>query len=403
MTPAQIQRPQTIAAGNCMKIVFFTDTYSPQINGVVSYINDIIDELKKENELVLFAPSSDKKMKIEQKDKNFKIYWIPSSPFPFYEGYLVASANYKRISNIIEKEKPDIVHAHIPVWLGLQGIISAKRKKIPIVITYHTHLPEYAPHLIDFKNLGILKKLTQDAVKKLIKHTYAMANVVTAPTEELAQELKGYGLKNVICLSNGVNFKRLLSNSEKVAQIKHRHKLENKQIVLYLGRLSFEKRIDKLIDAYKLIETPKTLLVIAGSGPNKNNLIEYAKKIGVKNIVFTGQIPHNEIGSTYEIATIFASASDSETFGLTFVEAMHFGIPPIGTNRLGVKEVIQNNISGILIEPNDTTGFARAMETLLRNQKIYGRISVAAKKRAAEYSIENSATQLVKTYQNLIN
>ena len=382
-----------------MKIVFFTDTYTPQINGVVSYINDIANELTKEHEVVIIAPA--KKAKIEQREKRLKIYWVPSSPFPFYDGYFVASPNYVRISKILDDEKPDIVNTHIPVWLGLLGLIAAKRKKIPNVVTYHTHLPDYAPHLFKLKNSHI-DKITKAAVKKMIKHTYSMADAVVAPTEELAKELREYGLKKVICLPNGVDFNRLRCSEEMIKSIKEKNNIRDKKIVLYLGRLSFEKRVDVIVEAFSKIKKTDCVLVVAGAGPDSKRLEEYVKKKKYQNIVFIGQVPSNEVGSVFAMADVFASASDSETFGLTFVESMHFGVPAVGANRFGAKEIIQDKLNGFLVEPNDVEGFSKSIERILYEKNVHQRFSKAAKERAFEYSIENSAKRLVSLYLELV-
>jgi glycosyltransferase involved in cell wall biosynthesis len=385
-----------------MKIVFFTDTYDPQTNGVVSYIKDTINELKKSNEVVLFAPSKEKKLRLEEIDQNFKIYWVPSSSFPLYEGYLIASADYKRISNFLTKEKPDIIHAHIPVWLGLQGIIAGKRRKIPIVITYHTHLLGYTPNLLKFKENGLLNKLTQSTVKRMIKYTYGMADVVIAPTKELLEELRKYGLKNVKYVPNGVDFSKLNSDKKTVEMIRKRYGIENKQVVLYLGRLSVEKRLENLIDAFGAVSKPERVLIIAGNGPSKKSLIEYVKAKKLQNVIFTGHIDQNEIGSIYCTADVFASASDSETFGLTFVEAMHFGIPVIGANRLGVREVVEDGSSGLLVKALDTKGFAEAIDKLLRSTTLWQKMSNGAKERSTHYSIEVGVSQLMEIYKSLL-
>ena len=192
-----------------MKIAIFTDTYLPQMNGVVSYLLDSIGELSKKHEIIVFAPGD--KLKVEK--KKVKTYWIPSSPFPFYEGYKIASMNYARISELIKKEKPDIIHAHAPVVLGVQGIICAKRRNIPLVITHHTHFPDYVPHLLNGKLPEAFGDMSGYTVKQLIRHVFTNADVVTAPTNELVKELRSYGLRNVVQLPNGVKLKKRPTNA----------------------------------------------------------------------------------------------------------------------------------------------------------------------------------------------
>lgn len=384
-----------------MKIALFTDTYHPQTNGVVSYIDDSVKVLTRENEVVLFAPGSGH-FRVEQVSPNFRIHWIPSAPFPFYEGYRIASINYKRVSNILRDENPDIVHAHAPVILGLQGLIAARRKGIPVVVTYHTHFPDYMPHLMNGRLPGALTKISEFTVKKLIRHSFARADVVTAPTNELVEELRSYGLRNVVHIPNGVDLSKLKADGRKIAAFRRRHGLgPGKKVVLYLGRVSFEKRLDVLLKAFRMMGLRNRVLVIAGSGPYMKEFRQLAADLRLRNVVFTGFLDQEDVAAAYRSADIFASASDTETFGLTFVEAMHAGIPVIGVNRLGAKEVVKDGKNGLLVEPGDSGKLARAMERLLRNVELRRRMGRAARQMALEYSIENSVRKTTAIYNLL--
>ena len=265
-----------------MKIALFTDTYLPQLNGVAVYLGDAIKELSKNNSVILFAPGEGP-LKIEQISKNFKIYWIPSSPFPFYEGYRVASMDYKRISNVLKKDAPDVVHAHAPINLGLQGLLAAKRKKIPTVLTYHTHFPDYVPHLLSGNFPKVIDNISQEAVKKMIKYIFRKVDIVIAPTEELVRELHSYGLHNVTYVPNGIDFEKITYDKYRVDHFKKQYHIPaGKKIVIYLGRMSFEKKVDQLLRAFKMIEKPDRLLLVAGGGPYQKNLRDMAKKLGIK-------------------------------------------------------------------------------------------------------------------------
>lgn len=380
-----------------MKIALFTDTYLPQMNGVVAYLRDSIRLLSKENEVVLFAPGE--RFLVESKGRNLKIYWIPSAPFPFYEGYRIASVNYKRISGLLAKERPDIVHAHAPVNLGLQGMIAAKRKRIPLAVTYHTHFPDYVPHLMNGRLPGPLKELGKQTVKKLIRHAFGMADVVTAPTMELVRELRSYGLRNVVHLPNGIDFGSLRASRKRTEAFRKRHGIPKKRVALYLGRISFEKKIDRLMEAFRLLGKGESL-VIAGGGPYLENFRRFARVIGLKNVVFTGFV--EDVASAYACADIFVSASDSETFGLTYVEAMHFGLPVVAVGRLGAKDIVQSGRNGFLVEPGKSREFARAAYRLLSDPALRRRMGREARESAKKYSIENSVRKTLDIYRELL-
>lgn len=385
-----------------MKIALFTDTFLPQTNGVVVYLQDLIRVLSREHDVVLVAPGSGP-LKVEQPSRGVKIYWVPASPFPFYEGYRMASVDYRRISDILKKEKPDVVHAHAPVLLGLQGIFAAKRRGIPVVVTYHTHFPEYVPHLLNGKLPAFLNRLSRYTVRKLIKQVFKRVDSVTAPTVELTRELRSYGLRNVVHIPNGIDFGKFDRHKKAdVEALRRRYGTRGKKVILYAGRISFEKRIDLLLEAFRMIDKKDMLLLIVGSGPNLKQLKAMAKGLGIRNIRFTGFVEHSALSAAYRCADLFASASDTETFGLTFVEAMHLGLPVVGVRKLGAKEVIENGKSGLLVEPGDTAGLAKAMERLLEDRALRRKMGRAARERAKIYSIDKSAEKTLALYKKLI-
>ncbi len=383
-----------------MKIALFTDTYLPQTNGVVMFIRDMVRALSSKHDIVLFAPG-ERDLRVEQAGKRVKIYWIPSSPFPFYEGYRVASIDYRRVSVLLESERPDIVHAHAPINLGIQGMVAGKRKKLPVVVTYHTHYPDYVPHLLNGKLPPAFGKVGQMTAKGFIRHMFSMADVVTAPTGELAEELRSYGLKNVVRLPNGIDLKALRCSAREVSQFRKAHSIpRGRKAVIYLGRISFEKRLDKLLEAFRMIEDDGKLLIVAGGGPYLERFKALSASLGIRNVIFTGFVSHPAIA--YGAADVFASASDSETFGLTYIEAMHMGLPAIGVSRLGAREVITDMKDGLLVEPDDTKALANAMKRLLEDDTLRRRLAREGRKTARRYSIENSMKETLRIYRGLL-
>ncbi|MDD5340431.1 MAG: glycosyltransferase [Candidatus ainarchaeum sp.] len=381
-----------------MKIAVFTDTYLPQTNGVVTYLVDSLRLLSKNNKVVLFAPGGSE-FRVEQRSPRMKIYWIPASPFPFYEGYRIASFNYGRVSGILKREKPDIVHAHAPVPLGLQGLLWAKRHNVPSVVTYHTHFPDYLPHLLNGRLPGFLHGLSHQTVRQLIYHVFKNVSAVTAPTHELCEELRSYGLRNVAHLPNGVDFRRFRGKPADGAVFRRRHKIGRRRVVLYVGRISFEKRLDVLLEAFSMIENSERVLVVVGSGPYMGKLKELAAALGMKGVIFTGYV--KDAGAAYRCADVFASASDTETFGMTFVEAMHAGLPVIGVRMLGAKEVITPKC-GLLVEPGSPGEMGRAMEKLLDDKKLRAGMAKEAPKRAMQYSMDKSVKRTLEIYRGLL-
>ena len=377
-----------------MKILVATDTYSPQVNGVVTILEETIPKLAQENEIVLIAPSKSTK-KIEE--DGVKKYFLKGHNFPFYQEYLMVPFAEKQIEEIIKKEKPDLVHLHAPVMIGISTLNEAKKKGIPTIITHHTHFPDYIGHTVGKRLPKFMKSEFKKIVQNKIKNEYDKANLIIVPSTPLKEELEKLGVRNTEVIENGVDFSNLKEPSkEEVEEFRKRYALEGKKIILYLGRVSAEKKIEILIDAMKEIE--QAVLVIVGKGPHTKKLMERAQREKVeKKVVFAGFVKNKAI--PYKCADLFASASDTETFGLTFIEAMWFEKPTVGANSLGAKEVIIDAQTGFLINEQNSKEYAKKINQILNNPRLSQDMGKEAKNHAQRYRIENSLSKLTKIYK----
>ncbi len=380
-----------------MKIAVFTETYHPQVNGVVVFLSDFLPVLSKKAEVLLFAPGG-KKLKTEKVNRKFRIFWVPADPFPFYEGYRMSKFKIGQIEKILGEEKPDVVHLHAPVLMGLKALYVSKKLGIPVAATYHTHFPDYIPHL--FKGLlpEQLAEFAKSPVRKMISYVFSGADRTTAPTLELKKELEAYGVKNVLYIPNGIKLKKFRKTGKKAFMEKYKIP-EDRPVVLYVGRVSFEKRIESLMRAFTLVKN--ATLIIVGSGPHLKKYKKTAADLRLRNVVFTGFVSDRMLSAAYSSGDVFASASDSETFGLTFIEAMSFGLPVVGVNRLGAKEVIRHGKNGYLVDIADETGFAEKINLLLEKPALRKKLGKQGKKDAQKYDIEKITQEFLSLYERL--
>ena len=142
-------------------------------------------------------------------------------------------------------------------------------------------------------------------------------------------------------------------------------------------------------------------MVVAGAGPHLDNYRQQAQSLGIKNITFTGFIEKGHVPAAYYSCDIFASASDSETFGLTFVEAMACGIPVVGVRKLGPKEIIDNGVNGFLVRPGSSAQMSKKLGMLLEDEEMRKRMGKAAKEKAVEFSLEKSLRDTLRIYAGL--
>jgi len=385
-----------------MKIAMFTDTFLPQTNGVVTAINNTLEALCKVHNIWLFIPGK-KSFKIEKKSKNLFIVKIPSYQFYQYKGYRIPTFQLKQISRIIQKEKFDIIHIHTPFTLGLVGIAMSRLYSIPIVGTYHTYLPEYFPHITKGRFYRVMRRIGDLPTKNFTKYIYSKLDYVIAPSHETGRILKTLGIKNVTVIPNGIKVENLKLKNNFIENIKKKYKIpKQRKILLYLGRISFEKKLSILLQASKILENEdeKLFLLIVGSGPSIKKYKNEAKKLKIKNIRFTGFVKNGLIPDIYKASDIFVSPSDTEVCPMTFIEAMACGLPLIGVNSGGVKDIIQNRKNGLLAKANDPVSLAFKIKTLIDNEKLLKKMSIMNRNLYfKEYSIKNTTKKLMNLYK----
>ena len=379
-----------------MKIGIFSDSWVPNLNGVVISIINEVQTLRNNHDFTIFVPKL--KQSIPFEIEGVPIYELPSVPFPGYPGYSVAFPPPK-LNKILKKEKFDFIHNHTPFSLGYFATLSAKVfYDLPLLSHYHTHLVEYSGHLIPFGNL-FADKITatlEHAVWFYIRMFYRFSDVIVTPSKTLQYDLVRHGVKEpVYSLPNIISevFLRKTKNSSEDLELQDKIREDygiksSSRIILYCGRVSHEKKLEILLNAFKKIqdEFPNAFLLIVGDGPQLEKYRKVAANLNIQNFAFTGFISHTKLPAIYRMAYFMATPSDTETQGLTVLEAMSQGIPVIGVARGGVMDYIAHQKNGLLTPPGNSDAFAASMVTLLSEPDTYKKYALTATKTVEMYS-----------------
>ncbi|MEM3402206.1 MAG: glycosyltransferase [Candidatus Hadarchaeales archaeon] len=363
-----------------MRIGFFTDTFLPQTNGVVTSILSSGTALtERGHEVHVFCP----KTKLKEY-RGIHIHSYPAVPFRPYPEFKIAVPQGR------EKVPPlDIVHTHSPFTMGFFGWRVSRFQKIPRVSTFHTLLSEY----VKYVKLGgpFAKFLTW----KLCTFFYNGHRKVVAPSRSLKKLLKEKGVKKPIeVIPNGIDLRLYHPIDKKLARKKLG--LQNGRIFLSLGRLSYEKNLDVIIRA---MEKADGTLLIAGRGPAKPKLQKLVKKIGLeKKVRFVGYIPNAYKKYYFSAADGFLIASTSETQAIVVAEAMACGCPVIGAKSLAIPEFVVNGKNGYLFEPNNIDELSEIIAEFEPSEKM----SRAAIETAKKFRLENCVIRLEKFYASVL-
>ena len=373
-----------------MRIGLFTDTYIPEVNGVVTVLEMMTRELRREgHEVYVFCPSHP-----SGDDFCTGVYRFPSLKFIFYKGMRVAIPYNRSALRLIPSL--DIIHSHDPGSIGLMALWASKRYHIPHVHTYHGLYMDYRRYLpkVIRPNSGMVKLMSRLLCNR--------CNAIIAPSYQMKRELESYGITSPIyALPFGVDEEEF--SHEIRWNVRTALNIHTKDLLLYAGRLGVEKNLDFLLRSFRRLLSlqPGARLIIAGDGPQRQFLERYAMSLGIAPFVtFTGFIQRRDLIDLYK-QTLFVFASKTETQGLVLVEAMMAGAAVVAVGIMGPLDIIASEETGILVS-EDEDEFARACYRLLEDAKERQRIGMAAQRWARSQSSQVSTRKLLEIYLGCI-
>ena len=303
-----------------MNIGIFTDTYFPQISGVATSIKTLKDALEKQGHNVFIFTTTDPHVQKGAVEAN--VFRFSSVPFISFTDRRVAFRGFFEATKVAREVKLDIVHTQTEFALGMIGKYVAHQLKIPAIHTYHTMYEDYLHYVLNGHLLRPyhVKQFTNVYLKNM--------DGVIAPSERVEKLLKRYKVTIPMkVIPTGVDIESL--NQPITNDVRHDLGIEpDAQVLLTLSRIAGEKKINRILNALPEIvdEFPKVCLVIAGDGPDLEVLQEQVERLTLEdNVIFAGDVPHEDVGSFYKMADLFVSASDTETQGLTYIEALASG------------------------------------------------------------------------------
>ncbi len=382
-----------------MRIGIFTDTYIPFINGVTTSVLMLKGALEKKGHEVFIVTVNNEDLHYKYEDDD-KIIRIPGVPIGIYDYRLTGIYPLKAI-NKIKKWNLDVIHSQTEFGVGTFARIIAKQFNIPLVHTYHTMYEDY----IHYITKGYFKKSS----KKLVEYftlfycdkTITELVVPTKKTYELFK--KKYKVdRNIYIVPTGIDVERFYRENNKVDVVKFRRELGlNKDdfVILFVGRIGREKNLDLLVSSMKsLIDVSKKIkLLVVGDGPDADMYKEYVKKNNISNnVIFTGKVSWDKVVSYYIISDVFATASTTETQGLTVIEAMAASLPVVCINDESFSTTVINDLNGMIF--NNRREYKKAIITLFNDRKLLSNLGRQARIESEMHSSKYFAEKLLDVY-----
>ncbi len=371
-----------------MKIDIYTDSYEPEVNGVVTQVVSLRKQLLlRGHKVKTFAPNVPG---FKDKDKN--VYRLLSLRVMKNIEQRLALPSKSLVSTFWQKA--DVVHAHSPGPVGAFGLVHARLYRMPYIFTYHTDLSEYTHYLLDGK------LLRPRHAKSFSKFYCNLADVVIAPSEKIKKMLLEWGVtKPIKVVSNGVDLSKFPGKENYL--VKNNFVKKQDQVLLFVGRIAKEKNIEFLINVFPKIraKNPKAKLVIAGTGPHKAYLEKMAR--GNRGIVFTGLVEPDFVGDVYAGGDIFLFSSSTEIHPLCVVEALASGLPVVGLDDEALNNMVFDGKNGFRVE--NESKFVDAVCRLLANDKL--RLDFGHKSRSiavGRFSANASLKKHLEVYREAI-
>ena len=369
-----------------MKIAFFSETFLPKVDGIVTRLTKTVQHLTAAgDEVLIFCPEG-----APDTYMGARVVGVPALPLPLYPELKLALPR-PAVSEALERFAPDLVHVVNPAVLGLGGIWLAKSRGLPLVASYHTHLPKYLEHY----GMGMLEPLLWELLKAA--HNQASLNLCTSTA--MVGELAAKGILHTALWQRGVDtelFRPELRSAEMRARLHGGH-ADSGNLLLYIGRLSAEKQIERIRPV--LERMPEARLALVGDGPHRQQLERIFDGTAT---TFVGYLAGEELAAAYASGDAFLFPSSTETLGLVLLEAMAAGCPVVGANRGGIPDIVSDGLNGCLYDPDRPDSLIEAVQRLLGDEATRRDLRHSARQEAERWGWAGATEQLRGYYRQVL-
>jgi glycosyltransferase involved in cell wall biosynthesis len=380
--------------GKPMRIGMLADTYKPYVSGVTNVIDLTKRYLESQGHDVYVFTFGDENYHDDEPNV------VRSPGLPLVDTGFYINVRYSRDARKL-LQTMDIVHVHHPFLSGRLALWFCKPRGIPIVFTNHTRYDLYAQAYFPVLPDGIGDVF----LKAFIPGFCDSTDMVVAPSNGLKQVLKRAGVTNhVQVVPNGVDMSPFHREIEPIDRSEFNFTNEN-VILVFSGRIAPEKNLPFLLRAFNgAAQAYENLcLLILGDGPDRENLEDRVRHMGIENrVFFTGMVKYEQMPRYLVTADAFVTASVTEVHPLSVIEAMGAGLPVLGIQSPGVGDTVTDGKDGYIVPDEDLAAFTAKMVRLATDADLRKKMSVNAKKTSDLYNYERTSQQMYALYEQVI-
>lgn len=374
-----------------MRVLYCTDTYPPQVNGVSIVTAISVAGLRERGwDVHLIAP---KYPNGAARDADPNAMALPSVSLPLYPDVRLVVPDYPQVREVVDRLRPDLVHCATEFIVGRLGQMAATRARVPVVTSYHT---DFSRYMSSYGAPWLAKP-----VSRYLARFHRRARRTFTPSHASQADLRLLGIPDVVVWGCGVDSERF-HPSHRSEALRETLGVDGTFTFLYVGRLAAEKGVGVVMDAFRRAQAQlgarAVRLIVAGAGPEETRL----RAAAPPGTVFLGFLERErELPALYASADAFVFASTTETLGLVVLEAMASGLPVVAAPAGGVAEHLRDHVNGLAYTANDVEGCAAAMVALVRDGALAARLRTGARRTAESLSWHAELDRLDESYREL--
>lgn len=379
-----------------MRVLYCTDTYPPQVNGV-SVVTELSAHglMRRGWECAVVSPRYAAGHGASLAGPVHTS--IASVGVPIYPDVRIAAPAYMTVARAIERFKPHLIHCQTEFVIGRLGQIAAQRAGIPLVSSYHTDFSKYTAEY----GAGWLRP----AVSRYIGRFHRRSRRTYTPSGPAKMDLGRFGVDAVEVWGRGVDV-QTFSPARRSQSLRDAYDLDDAFVLLHVGRFAPEKGVERIVDAFRLAQRllsdsgDRLRLVLAGGGPSASRI----RAAAPDGVIILGQLDRQRmLPQLYASADAFVFASLTETLGLVVLEAMASGLPVIAAPAGGVADNLRDGENGIAYPPGDVDAMARAIARLAIDRGLQARLAAGARRTAERLTWERELDRLDASYREVLD
>ena len=359
------------------KIIIFSCFYDPFMSGAELFVKEVVERLADKYKFTIISARLDNKLPKFEEREHFDYYRVGlGSSFDKWL-YPVLAAR------LAKKLKPDIVHGVMESYAGIAACrFKKKNQNTPTILTLQS---------------GDLDDPSKHIPKWLWKKIHVTPDRITAISTALGRRAEKLGVpkEKIAIIPNGVDLE--LAKNSRSEHVPGR--------IVTVARLSWEKGLDYLIRAMPAVikECPEAHLVMVGEGDRRGEIEGLIQELGIEGrVTLLGRLPHEKTLEEIGKSEVFICPSLAEGLGIVFIEAQACGVAVIGTRVGGIPDVIDDEASGLLVEPKNSEDIEKALIRLLENLELRERLVRVALERIDRFDWNRVVREVADEYDKLL-